>query len=163
MSPFKKIFGKQDCRSDEQHPSELEVFAQLDALRRKAAIAEIGGFRPPDDSLSSWFGGHAVMLPDEAVPEYNGKPMFPLLQINILELPYVPEQLSGTSLLVVLLNQDEIPFDQPNGEGWLIREYTNLEGLRFRPDPAKPSHLKKTIRFSHKILDNPGRERLNGL
>ena len=66
--------------ADKQHPSMPEVFAQLDALRRKAPIVEIGGFRPPDYSLSSWFGGHAVALPDEIVPESDGKPMFPQLK-----------------------------------------------------------------------------------
>ncbi|MCC5850838.1 MAG: DUF1963 domain-containing protein [Verrucomicrobia bacterium] len=141
-----------------------EVFAQLDKLLRKASIAEIGGFQPPDDPLSSWFGGHAVSLPDEAVPDFAGKLMFPLLQINCSELPYLPEQLSGTELLVVWLNQDEIPFDKSNDDGWLIREYKNLEGLRPVPDLTKPSHVKTLpIRWSLAETEGPGWEEAWGL
>jgi len=164
MSLFKLLFGRNDSGSDEQHPSVSEVFSQLDNLRRKASIAEIGEFPPPVDTLSSWFGGQAVMQHDEAVPQYKGKPMFPILQIKISELPYVPKELNGTALLVVWLNQDEVPFDQPNGEGWLIREYTNLEKLRLVPDLTKPSNLKTLpIKWSISETEGPGWEEAWGL
>lgn len=54
---------------------------------------------------------------------WEGEPMFPLLQVRISELPYVPEQLRHLSLLVLFHNLRRHPFDLPYGEGWLIREY----------------------------------------
>lgn len=111
------------------------VFAELEALRRTPMLAEIGGFQPPDDPRTSWFG-RGVGLPGEGLPEREGKPLFPLLQINVAELPSVPPEFAGTALLVVFLDIDDIPFDQPHGEGWLIREYASLDGLE--PLPAYP-------------------------
>ncbi|WP_222853026.1 hypothetical protein [Massilia genomosp. 1] len=98
--------------------------AQLDALRqhlRSASLATAGGFRPPQDPLTSWFG-RAVGLPHETLPEFEGKPMFPLLQIRVAGLPCVPGQLRDVALLVLFHNQSRHPFDLPHGEGWLIRE-----------------------------------------
>jgi hypothetical protein len=164
MNPLKKLFSRAGGGSDKQHPTVPEVFAQLDALLRKASIAEIGGFRPPDDPFASWFGGHAVALPDEPVPECDGTPMFPLLQVNCSELPYVPEQLSGTALFVVWVNQTEIPFDKPNGDGWLIREYPTLDRLRPLADLTKPSHVKTfAMRWCLSESDGPGWEEAWGL
>jgi hypothetical protein len=57
--------------------------------------------------------------------------MFPLLQIRIDELPVIPEQLKEIALLVLFHNMESHPFDQPHGEGWLIREYATLEGLNY--------------------------------
>lgn len=94
----------------------------------------------------SWFGGKAVREPGEETPTYKGKPMFPLLQINCQELPYRPLQLEGTALLVLYLNSEEIPFDKPNGDGWLIREYQSLDGLSpfaaAKPERLKPFPIK---------------------
>jgi hypothetical protein len=164
MSLFKKQFGKADDGSEKQHPSVEEVFEQLDALRRKASIAEIGGFRPPDDPLSSWFGGHGVTLPDESMPEHNGEPMFPLLQVNCAELPYVPKELNGTALFVVWFNQTEIPFDKPHGDGWCVREYATLDALRQIDNIVKPSHLKTfPIRWTLSETEGPGWEDAWGL
>lgn len=111
------------------------VFARLEALKRTPVIAQVGGFRPPDDPRASWFG-QAVGLPDEGLPEWEGRPLFPLLQINVGELPSVPPELAGTALLVVFLDIEEIPFDEPHGQGWCIREYGSLDGLQ--PLPPYP-------------------------
>jgi hypothetical protein len=37
-----------------------ETFAALDRHLRRASIAEVGGFRPPDDPIASYFGGRFV-------------------------------------------------------------------------------------------------------
>lgn len=109
----------------------LEARKTLDELKtklRRASVAQLGGFRPPENPLCSWFG-KGVCLESERLPIYQGKEMFPLLQINVAELPFVPPELSETKLLVVFFNQDEIPFDKANGDGWLIREYKSFDGL----------------------------------
>lgn len=109
------------------------VFERLEALKRTPVIGEVGGFRPPDDPRGSWFG-RAVGRPDEGLPESEGRPLFPLLQINVGELPTVPPELAGTALLVVFLDIEELPFDEPHGEGWRIREYVSLDGLQPLPE-----------------------------
>lgn len=96
---------------------------------RKASVMVLGGFRPPEDPLASWFGRIRVALPHEVWPSHNGKPMFPLCQINCTELPYTPDALSDIALLSVFITQDDLPFDSPNGEGWALRTYAKLDGL----------------------------------
>lgn len=159
MNIFRNFFRKPAKKSEGKHPSVSEVFSELESLRRQASIAQIGGFKPPEDFCSSWFGGHAVSLPDEGIPEHNGEPMFPLLQINTSELTYVPEQLQEVALLVVWLNANEIPFDEPHGNGWLIREYQNLDGLQTVEDLKVPEFLKSfPIKWSLSETEGPGWE-----
>lgn len=156
---FERLFRKAAGDTPEAKPTIEEAFARLDASRRKASIAQIGGFRPPDDPLSSWFGGHAVASSAEGVPESDGGPMFPLLQVNCSELPYVPAELVGTALFVVWLHMTEIPFDKPHGDGWLIREYPNLEDLRPLQGFAMPDYLRTfPIRWSLSEDEGPGWE-----
>lgn len=129
---------------------------ELKAKLRCASVAEVGGFRPSDDPKTSWFG-KAVSLKNEELPKYRGKEMFPLLQINIDELPFVPERLRETKLLTVFFNRDEIPFDKPNGEGWLIREYNSLENLIPLPKPDLSRILRPfPIRWKFVEDDAPG-------
>jgi len=133
----------------------------LDELKtklRRASVAKLGGFRPPDDPKSSWFG-KGVCLKNEGLPVYKEKAMFPLLQINVAELPYVPEELSETKLLVVFFNQEELPFNKPNGEGWLIREYKSLEGLMPLPE-LDLSNILRSFPIKWELVDDdsPGWE-----
>lgn len=125
-----------------------EARKALESLRqnlRRASIAQVGGFRPPDAPATSWFG-KGVCKPGEGLPTYEGKLLFPLLQINVSELPHVPFELEEVALLVLFHQQDEHPFDKPHGEGWLIREYATLGDLQPLPEtsllPLKPSPIK---------------------
>ena len=133
----------------------------LEELRdhlRPASVAQIGGFRPPGDPCASWFG-RGVCLPGETLPTYKGRDLFPLLQINVRELPYVPAGLSGIGLLVLFHSRDEHPFGKPHGEGWLIREYVSLEGLIPLPQSAEPDIVRPfPIRWSLVEDDAPGWE-----
>lgn len=111
---------------------------QLRAALRPAALARIGGFRPPDDPTASWFGA-AVAAPGEGAPLWNGAPMFPLLQIRVADLPVVPPALAEVALLVLFHGQCDHPFNRPHGEGWLIREYPATAGLVALPPVAAAS------------------------
>ncbi|NIG77741.1 DUF1963 domain-containing protein [Klebsiella sp. Ap-873] len=114
----------------------------LEALRSKlrpASVAQVGGFRPTADPITSWFL-KGVSLPDEGLPVWKGQPMFPLLQIRIDELPVIPEQLKDVALLVLYHAAGSHPFDKPHGEGLLIREYATLEGLVSLPATDTPYH-----------------------
>jgi hypothetical protein len=110
-----------------------QAYKELDAVLRKASVSQIGGFRPPEDRVTSWFGGRGVGRVGETLPQYNGRDMFCLLQVKIAELPFIPTELGETKFLVVFFNRDEIPFNKPHGNGWLIREYASLDGLQLIP------------------------------
>lgn len=119
-----------------------ETFAELKKLERPVSIAQIGGFRPPEDPLTSWFL-RGVCLPDEPEVSFDGSPLIPLLQIRVSELPVVPPALEGIALLVVYLNHKVIPYDKAHGDGWLVREYRSLEALvpNRTPLPKGPKAL----------------------
>jgi hypothetical protein len=68
--------------------------------------------------------------------------MFTLIQINVQELPCVPQALAETALLILFLDIDNLPFDQPHGDGWRIREYSSLEELVPLPSPTKLSRVR---------------------
>ena len=136
-----------------------EAASTLEALKKKlrpASVAEVGGFRPPSDPLTSWFL-RGVGRPDEDLPVWDGQPMFPLLQIRVDELPVVPDQLKGVSLLVLFHNTARHPFDRPHGQGWLIREYSSLEGLRALPVIRTP-YRSFPVRWQEVRDDAPGWE-----
>ena len=138
---------------------EQAVFQALARLRRQASMGQVGGFRPPDDPRSSWFGGHGVGLPGERCPQYDGREMFPLIQINVQELPCVPPQLAETALLILFLDTENLPLDQSHGVGWRIREYSSLEDLVPLPAPTKPSVVRSfPIRWTLVANDVPGWE-----
>jgi hypothetical protein len=136
-----------------------EVYKKIDSILRTASISQIGGFRPPENKITSWFGGRGVGLEGEVLPQYKGKDMFCLLQVKVGELPYIPPELEDTKFLVVFFNREEIPFDKPHGEGWLIREYKSLEGLQLLPESEEPEIVKDfPIKWRLVSDDAPGWE-----
>lgn len=99
------------------------AFAALDRHVRRASIAEIGGFRPPTESITSYFGGRFVAGPGEGWPLNGGQPMIPLLQVRTDELPCRPRALQGIALFNVFVGPRQLPLDLPaeSGDGWLLR------------------------------------------
>jgi len=122
-----------------------ETFAEIKKQLRTPIVAQIGGFRPPEDPCTSWFA-RGVHHPDEPLPMLKGQPMFPLLQIRCAELPEVPSAFAGPALVVIYVNATEIPFDLPHGEGWLVREYRSIDALvpcsTRAPAGVKPMGIK---------------------
>lgn len=137
-------------------PAARKTLDELRSKVRRASVATVGGFRPPDDPLTSWFC-RGVGAPDEMLPSWNGEPMFPLLQVRVSELPFVPEQLAGIELLVLFFSLREFPFDSPHGEGWLIREYRSLDSLVPLPAVQTP-YRPFPVRWSAVGDDAPGWE-----
>ncbi|WP_211224321.1 DUF1963 domain-containing protein [Oceanospirillum maris] len=119
-----------------------ETYNELDSLLREASVAQVGGFRPPEDRITSWFGGSGVGLAGEALPVYRGRDMFCLLQVKVSELPVIPPELKQIAFLVVFTNREEFPFDKPHGDGWEIREYQSREGLQCLPESKEPDVVK---------------------
>ena len=125
-------------------------FNNLDQHLRKASVAQIGGFRPTEEPITSWFGGGFVALPDEDWPSNENGLMIPLLQVRADELPHKPAALNDIALLNVFMDCKEHPMTHEtggeNGNGWLIRTYESLDGLvpieRGEPTFVKPFQIK---------------------
>lgn len=98
-------------------------------LRKKAIVLEIGGFRPSENHLSSWFGKANVCLPGESWPEMNGEPMHALCQINLSELPFRPPRLGDIELITVFIGPQDLPIDASNGQNWCLRAYKDASHL----------------------------------
>lgn len=131
-----------------------ETYADIDKILRQSSVAKIGGFRPPEDKMTSWFGGRGFGLPNERLPKHNGKDMFCLLQVKISELPIVPPELKNTAFLTVFLSREEYPFDKPHGEGWEIREYDSLENLVMLPQSDESEMVKDLPIQWKKVTDD---------
>ena len=122
-------------------------------IRKKASVFEIGGFRPPEDPLTSWFGKVNVALPGEEWPLSNGLPMLALAQINLTELPYVPEELSDLQLITVFIDSKELPIDAPNGDKWQLRAYNDLSELVPITEPKDTNTWLKAFPMKATIVD----------
>lgn len=79
----------------------MNLEAAKEALRRRAIVLEIGGFRPPDDPLTSWFGRVNFAAEGEEWPLTDGRPMHALCQINQTELPFRPPRLNDVDFIAV--------------------------------------------------------------
>lgn len=113
-----------------------------DKVKRKATIMQIGGFKPDNNLSSSWFGKVMLCLPGEEWPSTNGKSMNALCQINLTELPYVPESLKDLEFITVFIGPDEYPNNDANGVNWCLRAYRNIENLVPLKQVATDSRIK---------------------
>ena len=111
------------------------TFAILDSHLRKASIAQLGGFRPPEDPLCSWFGDVLVCKEGEQWPSWKHPVsletvlLTPLAQFNLTEAPFVPEKLKRFKMITVFIDGEELPFDTPYGDGWIVKAYESLDDL----------------------------------
>jgi uncharacterized protein YwqG len=134
------MFNDKTASRMESHDDIVKAaFAAVDRHIRRASMAEIGGFRPSTTPITSYFGGRFVGLPGEEWPLNGRLPMIPLLQVRTDELPYLHEALYDIALFNVFIGPDELPIDLPaeNGEGWVLRSYSTLEGLVELPKPTE--------------------------
>jgi len=124
----------------------IEKFRQQ--IKRKAIVLDIGGFRPPKSPVSSWFGKVLFCNPNEDWPMQDGEAMHALAQINIKEFPFKPRGLEDIEFICVFIGPKELPDDEPSGNNWQIRTYSDLTSLvllqqyhtesKIKPFPMKP-------------------------
>ncbi|QNR25165.1 DUF1963 domain-containing protein [Croceimicrobium hydrocarbonivorans] len=98
-------------------------------IKKPAILFQVGGFRPTDSKTASWIGKVMVGEAGESWPESNGKPMIPICQLNLKELPSRPDNLKDIEFISLFIDSEELPNDQANGDLWLIRSYANIEDL----------------------------------
>ncbi|MGR9190525.1 DUF1963 domain-containing protein [Rhizobium leguminosarum] len=117
-------------------PTDSEMQSALDRLQemvRPAVLGKIGGEMPQKDNrAASWWGGNFLGAEGETVPicEKSGRPMHPLVQIRVDELPETPDALSKLALLNIWIDLEDIPLnDAENGKGFAVRTYPAIADL----------------------------------
>lgn len=121
----------------------MNLEAAKEALRRRAILFEIGGFRPPGDPCASWFGRVGFAAEGEGWPETGGAPMHPLCQLNLIELPFRPPRLDDIDFITVFVGPTELPIDDSNGTNWCLRAYSSIDVLRPIVAPDTASGIKE--------------------
>lgn len=96
-------------------------------LRKEAVVFQTGGARPENIFRQSWIGKVKLGYAEEACPvDVNLQPMFPLMQLCLADLPFIPQALQNTKVLTVFISSDFL--DNPE-RNFCIREYPALEHL----------------------------------
>lgn len=130
-------------------------------MAKPAVFGEIGGERPPKDKrATSWWGGNFLGAEGELVPvsEHSGRPMHPLVQIRVDELPETPPALSKLALLNIWIDLEDIsPTDAENGNGYAVRAYPSIADLV----PIGPGYRESArlptfpVRWCANVLEQP--------
>ena len=120
----------------------MKLDAARTALRRRAIVLEIGGFRPPDNPFASWFGRVNFAANGERWPIINGEAMHALCQINLTEMPFRPPRLSDLELIAVFVGPRELPNGNVNGTNWCLRAYPSLAQLVPLPPQETGTHIR---------------------
>ena len=114
-------------------------------LARPAVALSRGGPRPSHRTTTSWLGRAYLHRPGETLSlDTQGQPMWPLLQLVLAGLPWVPGCLAGTQALTVFVSR-QLPVGTrvaPNGQDWLLREYPLGEALVMSELTAVASPLR---------------------
>ena len=111
-------------------------------IKKSAIKFHVGGFRPEENLTASWIGNVTVKGTNESWPESNGQPMIPICQLNLSELTNRPDNLKDIELITLFLDSNELPIDQPNGQGWLLRTYKDVTALEEIEKPSVDFPIK---------------------
>ncbi len=109
-------------------------------LVRKASRLVLDPLGASSNSATSWFGRMTFSEAGESWPAYNGRLMWPLLQVVVRDLPFRPTALNDIAIIRVFVNPGHLAetdnggssFYMPEGvpgEGWLLRASPALENL----------------------------------
>ncbi len=122
-------------------------------LVRKASLLVLSDDQRVDDPFCTWFGRVTLGMPGEPWPMANGRLMWPLLQIVVRELPFLPAALDGLALMRVFVDpaflgdEDEgrVDFHEVegvSGPGWLLLASPALDGFEKVTEPDHGSRIR---------------------
>jgi len=110
---------------------------------RSASKLIAGGFRPSGENTESWLGRVFLYAADELIPtDSEGNGLYPLAQIYLPGLPFVPSCLNGIALITVFIGRKYPRRFEPMGQTWLIREYSDIGALERKELQTEGSFLK---------------------
>jgi uncharacterized protein YwqG len=111
-------------------------------ISRAATLFEAGGFRPTDDIKASWIGKVTVGKAGEEWPTHRGTPLHPLCQINITQLPFVPDNLKELKFITVFFSEDHFEGYENDNNVVCVRTYTSLDELMSLTQPQMSKGIK---------------------
>lgn len=122
------------------YPRAIALMAEFAAaVGRDCSVAR---YTPLSEDPSPWQSrllGSGLLRRGEPWPTWEGRPMNSLLQVNLAEVPVVPEALQGYAWLGVYLDAVGLGLlAGGEGEGWALKLYRTLEGLEPRAAPPYP-------------------------
>lgn len=79
--------------------------------------------------ITSWFGRVTHGNPNETWPTWENTLLWPLLQLNLSELPFRPTELHDIELVRVFIHPEFHEFNCEKGEGWELRVSKSVSGL----------------------------------
>lgn len=134
-------------------------------ITRRAVVLDVGGFRPPDDPMASWFGRVSMLGRGESWPTSNGEPMAALAQVNLTAFPFRPPGTADIEFLTVFVDRVSMPTaSAPNGAGWCVRTYASLSELvpvvqqpppAVKPFPMRPRFVEADFPHWEDVVDCP--------
>lgn len=105
----------------------MQIQEIKDKLRKKAVFFHTGDAGAEHPINQSWIGRVNLGYADEGCPlDVNQKPMSPLMQLCLIDLPFIPNALRSTKLLTIFISPEFLQREEKN---FCIREYSSLEGL----------------------------------
>lgn len=159
---FPRIF-----RSGESLRSKKPVLDWRKQITKQASALIVGGRRPSGELTASCFGEVRVSRANESWPERDGKPLWPVCQLNLKNAPFVPENLSDVALLQIFVCEDwwssdyDILDSSNQGMGSIvIRVYECLDGLTAVKQPIHDSVFLAFEAYwkDEKVLDYPSHD-----
>jgi uncharacterized protein YwqG len=111
--------------------------------KSKTSVLQVGGFRPALDPFASNFGMSALSRANEGWPESGGQPLMFVCQLNLTNAPVIPARLADIKLITFFVEPDTAQLKEENGENWVLRAYTSLDGLRPLAAPTGSAKVKK--------------------
>lgn len=111
-------------------------------LARPASLMVLDVFAHHETIGASWFGRVTLQKPGESWPQSDGRPMWPLCQIIVDELPFVPDSLRDLALVRIYVDPDFHHCNTDSGEGWCVRVSHSLDGMIETQPPDHGSNIK---------------------
>jgi len=132
----------------------MKIEELINRLEKKATIFSTGGFKPTNSISESWIGKIYLFGEEEEIPkDENGELMYPVFQLCIDGLPFIPDTLKDTKVITVFISANLPMGITPNGNNWLLREYKKSDNLiikelhnpesPIKPFPLAPQFLEK--------------------
>ncbi|OJJ14843.1 hypothetical protein BKI52_40510 [marine bacterium AO1-C] len=127
-------------RQEKQRQFELAIQKMHEYVKEAGKPCSVAQFQTVDQDThcktSRFLGNQVVLLPQENFPENNGQIMTPILQVNLTDVPYLPEILRGKAWLSVFMDLEAMLLgSHPNGENWILKTYDSLDELEVREIP----------------------------
>jgi uncharacterized protein DUF1963 len=106
-------------------------------------------------------------LPEESWPHVGERPLFFVCQLNLTEAPFVPQRLRDVALITVFLDMKARRLGRENGDGWLVREYRDLDRLCPLIVPSGATvprgfEVRYDLVSDHPVYDDPELQELPG-